>query len=184
MLSFQWKSQSTLYKKALGGDRRAALDLVKQLTPKAHAVAWRILGNAQDAEDVLQEAFVRLFKSDRFEGNSSLDTYFYTIITRLCFDFLKAHKRHQFEQLEDTADDEDVAADVALEVSQDGSLMQQAIQQLNPRQRLAISLWAYKDSSVEEIAQLLDIDKNAAHQLLHRAKLNLKKIWELNHHVG
>jgi len=48
---------------------------------------------------------------------------------------------------------------------------------------MAIALWAYKDADVGEIAAVLDLDNNAAHQLLHRAKLNLKKILEGHTHV-
>jgi len=162
----------------MAGDASASLQLVKKLTPKAHAVAWRILGNSDDAEDVLQEAFIRLFRANQFQGKSSLDTYFYKIVTRLCFDYLKSKYKHSSEFF-----DEEVVegGDVVAEAHQTAATMQQAIGLLNPRQRMAISLWAYKDADVVEIAELLEIDKNAAHQLLHRAKANLKKILELNH---
>lgn len=160
------------------GDSDATLQLVKKLTPKAHAVAWRILGNRDDAEDVLQDAFIRLFKVAGFQGKSSLDTYFYKIVTRLCFDQLK--KKHN--DLSEFSDDEVVeGGDVLVEVRQTAKNIQQAIQLLNPRQRIAISLWAYMDADVVEIAEILGIDRNAAHQLLHRAKTNLKKLLELTH---
>jgi len=48
---------------------------------------------------------------------------------------------------------------------------------LNPRQRAALALWAYQDATVAEIAKAIDIEINAAHQLLHRAKINLRKKW-------
>lgn len=180
IIPLTWQDQVSLYKKALDGDSHAALHLVKRLTPKAHAVAWRILGSSDDAEDILQEAFIKLFKSSQFEGGSSIDTYFYKIVTRLCFDYLKIRHPHLIEALDDAVVD---GVDVCLEVQQSSLGMQEAIQLLSPRQRMAIALWAYKDADVGEIAAVLDLDNNAAHQLLHRAKLNLKKILEGHTHV-
>jgi RNA polymerase sigma-70 factor (ECF subfamily) len=54
--------------------------------------------------------------------------------------------------------------------------MQDFLQKLNIRQRMAVSMWAYQNASTEEIAKVLDIEVNAAHQLLHRAKSNLQKM--------
>jgi RNA polymerase sigma-70 factor (ECF subfamily) len=178
ILPLHWQSQAALYEKAVKGDADASLQLVKQLSPKAHAVAWRILGNAEDAKDVLQEAFIRLWKAHQFGGQSSLDTYFYKIVTRLCFDYLKTKHKYSVEFF----DEESVeGSDRVAQSHEDALSVQQAIQLLNARQRMAISLWAYQDADVAEIAEVLEIDKNAAHQLLHRAKLNLKKILESHH---
>lgn len=178
ILPLHWQSQAALYEKAVDGDANASLQLVKQLSPKAHAVAWRILGDSDDAKDVLQEAFIRLWKAHQFAGQSSLDTYFYKIVTRLCFDYLKTKHKYSAE----TFDEGEVeGADSVLQSHEDAISVQRAIQLLNARQRMAISLWAYQDADVAEIAEVLEIDKNAAHQLLHRAKLNLKKILESFH---
>ena len=61
-----------------------------------------------------------------------------------------------------------------LALHQSADQVQQALMQLPPRQRLALNLWAHHDASVADIAHTLDIPSNAAHQLLHRAKINLK----------
>jgi RNA polymerase sigma-70 factor (ECF subfamily) len=55
------------------------------------------------------------------------------------------------------------------------SQIQMALKAMPPRQRLAISLWAYHDYTVMEIAQTLQVDRNVADQLLHRAKAGLRK---------
>ena len=180
IIPFSWRSQASLLKKALDGDIGAANHLVRQLSPKAHAVAWRILGNESDAEDVLQEAFIRLFRASQFDGNASLDTYFYKIVTHLCFDFLKNKHRLLLDISDDMSNigDDSSSADQILEARQEMLTMQEALQLLNYRQRTALVLWAYKDAEISEIANVLSIDSNAAHQLLHRAKANLKKILE------
>jgi RNA polymerase sigma-70 factor (ECF subfamily) len=61
-----------------------------------------------------------------------------------------------------------------LSVKQQAARMQSLLLKLSPRQRLAISLWAYYDASILDIARTLQIEVNAANQLLHRAKANLK----------
>jgi RNA polymerase sigma-70 factor (ECF subfamily) len=55
------------------------------------------------------------------------------------------------------------------------------MQFLNARQRAALALWAYHDAGIPEIAKAIGLDVNAAHQLLHRAKINLRKKME---HLG
>jgi RNA polymerase sigma-70 factor (ECF subfamily) len=76
---------------------------------------------------------------------------------------------------------DDPAPDQTMQQTQQSRQMQLAIAALPPRQRLAISLWAYQDSSVAEIAEVLGLERNAADQILHRAKANLKKQLEVDH---
>ena len=53
--------------------------------------------------------------------------------------------------------------------------LHQAMSSLLPRQRLALAMWAYADSDIADIARTMEIETNAAHQLLHRAKISLRK---------
>ena len=77
---------------ARGGDPRAARQLVASLSEAAHGLAWRMLGNTADAQDVVQEGFIKLLNS-RFRGESKLATYFHTLIARLCLDRLRSPGR-------------------------------------------------------------------------------------------
>lgn len=63
-----------------------------------------------------------------------------------------------------------------LALKQQAATLQTALLKLSPRQRIAISLWAYNDASILDIANTLEIEINAANQLLHRAKVNLKTL--------
>jgi DNA-directed RNA polymerase specialized sigma24 family protein len=69
----------------------------------------------------------------------------------------------------------------ALERKQSDSNVQHAMQFLNARQRAALALWAYHDATISEIANATGLEVNAAYQLLHRAKINLRKKME---HLG
>jgi RNA polymerase sigma-70 factor (ECF subfamily) len=159
---------------ARGGDTRAARQLVASLSEAAHGLAWRMLGNTADAQDVVQEGFIKLLNS-QFRGESKLATFFHTLIARLCLDRLRSPGR-AFEVWDEDNLTEDPSPnpEQTLALHQSADQVQQALMHLPPRQRLALNLWAHHDASVADIAHTLDIPTNAAHQLLHRAKINLK----------
>jgi RNA polymerase sigma-70 factor (ECF subfamily) len=151
---------------------------------KRPALAWRMLGSTHEAEDVVQDAFIKLFGSRSFEGRSSLGTYFHTIVSRLCLDRLKASRTRQLcdDDLSELTDE--LEPSHLMKQKEEQCEIRQALAKLNPRQRLAMILWAYQDASAEEIAITMDLEVNAAHQLLHRAKQNMKKIMEKEGHHG
>jgi RNA polymerase sigma-70 factor (ECF subfamily) len=100
------------------------------------------------------------------------------MITRLCLDHLNARsKAWQQDNEEDfisNIENNEKSALESLHQSQTYSIVQKAILSLKPRQRAALVAWAYQDASINEIANMLEINANAATQLLHRAKLNLE----------
>jgi RNA polymerase sigma-70 factor (ECF subfamily) len=168
------------------GDASAAKVLFKRLAPRAHALAWRMLGDAAQAEDVVQDALVKLFQVRQFQGQARLSTYFHTMVSRACLDICRSHHPVQFdsELADENADQLQVnGPDMALGQGQQAGLIEAALQSLPPRQRLAISLWAYHDHSAADIARVLQVDRNAADQLLHRAKTGLKKRLEHAHEL-
>jgi RNA polymerase sigma-70 factor (ECF subfamily) len=182
-ISFQWQDQAKLLEGASAGNAQAIGVLVDLLSPKAHALAWRMLGDAREAEDVVQDALIKLLGSKQFEARSSLSTYFHTIVSRICFDRLRAGKLDLVSDADwgEIIDEANLSPDSQCELGQSKEFIQNALSQLNPRQRLAITLWTYEDANADKIAKIMGIDSNAAHQLLHRAKLNLKKIIGENH---
>ena len=173
-----------LLTRAHKGDALAARLLVMRLSTPAHRLAWRMLGDRALAEDVVQEGLEKLFRLRQYQGDARLSTYFYTLVSRLCLDRLRALDSVRFDsELADLRDDPDPAPGPEQAASQveQVSQVQIAIQALAPRQRMAISLWAYHDFTVAEIAQALQIERNAADQLLHRAKTRLKHTLESEH---
>lgn len=174
------RTDSEMLAAARAGDSRAARQLVASLSQAAHGLAWRMLGNTADAQDVVQEGFIKLLHSP-FRGESKLSTYFHTLISRLCLDRLRASAQRPGQGSWDGDGDEaELSEDPGpnpeetLALHQNAEQIHHAMMQLHPRQRLALNLWAHDDASVADIAQALDIQTNAAHQLLHRAKINLK----------
>ena len=81
----QWKSDRSLLRLAKNGDAQAVEALMNLLLKPAHSLAWQILRNQADAEDVVQEAFLLLWRSsENFAGTSSLKTYFTKIVMNEC----------------------------------------------------------------------------------------------------
>jgi RNA polymerase sigma-70 factor (ECF subfamily) len=178
------QADAAAFSKALKGDEKAARKLIASLSPKAHALAWRILGESSEAEDIVQAAFIKLFEAKKYDGKSALSTYMHTIVTRLCFDKLRASASHKLDygfEFDELVSDGISTPLEELERKQSDSNVQYAMQFLNARQRAALALWAYHDATISEIAKATGLEVNAAHQLLHRAKINLRKKME---HLG
>lgn len=170
-----------LWQRAHGGDEAAARALVQRLTPQAFGLARQMLSNASDAEDAVQDAFLRLWSSrpERNQG-ARLSTYFNTIVLNRCKTVWVQRREWATEPasladlLNIDATVDPVDAPLQIQGQQDAQRVRAAVLTLSPRQRMAIGMWAYSDASVTDIAVALGVDHNAAHQLLHRAKNALR----------
>lgn len=169
-----------LWQKAHMGHAASATALVHYLTPPAMGLATQMLRKREDAQDVVQESFIRLWRGQPSDAHGAqLSTYFNTIVLNRCKTHLTQRREISFssDELVDIADTRqqvDAGIDTALSDVTTVQL-QQAMLSLVPRQRLALAMWAYGDADVADIARTLEIDANAAHQLLHRAKNSLRK---------
>jgi RNA polymerase sigma-70 factor (ECF subfamily) len=175
-----------LLTRAHRGDALAARLLVMRLSPPAHRLAWRMLGDRALAEDVVQEGLEKLFRIRQYQGDARLSTYFHTLVARLCLDRCRALDPVRFDA--DLAEhsqliDPDAGPEQAMQQGQQATRVQRAMQALPPRQRMALSLWAYHDHTVAEIAEVMQLERNATDQLLHRAKAHLKKQLESERHA-
>jgi RNA polymerase sigma-70 factor (ECF subfamily) len=166
-----------LWRRACAGEAAAATALVRQLTPQALGLARQLLRRQEDAEDMVQESFLRLWGSRPSEARgASLATFFNTIVINRCKSLLLQRRELSLEPealdalSEALIDTQRPTPEGALELRIEGRALLQALQRLPARQRMALALWAYADASVAEIAQALSLSEaNAAHQLLHRA---------------
>ncbi len=173
-----WK----LWHAACAGEAGSAAKLVRALTPQAYALAIHLVGRREDAEDAVQEAFLRLWRSTPSDDRGArLSTYFNTIVINRCRS-LMAGRREQATEAEALTELQDAQQAAAAQPHAMSGLgaggpharLHQGLQRLPARQRMAVAMWAYADAPVAEIARALELDPNAAHQLLHRAKLALR----------
>lgn len=170
-----------LWHRACNGDPGSARSLVQLLMPGALAMARQMLGRQEDAEDAVQESFLRLWSARPEDSRGAqLSTYFNTIVLNRCRTQLVRRRELGMEPADLAAlqDQQQSLADGA-EVGALASVTPQrlldALARLPARQRMAIAMWAYADASAADIGQALEIDANSAHQLLHRAKGGLRQ---------
>ena len=156
------------------GDRAAARALTLRLTPRVLAFAQRMLGNRAEAEDVAQEAMLRLWKvaGDWRQDQAKVSTWLYRVASNLCTDLLR---RRRSVPLDGIAEPEDGHPGVvAGMIDQDRALALEAALALLPeRQRQAVILRHLDGFTNPEIAAMMDIGVEAVESLTARGKRSL-----------
>jgi len=163
----------------LSGDKEAYGALVVRHSQSLFRVAFRITGNEADAEDVVQEAFLRGYqKLEGFESRSNFSTWIYRIAVRCALDKVSGRKVNQRSRVSDENDPEQDAIQVAdmaagpdrlLLSGEISALQQAAMQSLTATEQTAFVLRHMEDCSTEEIGAALGIAPNAAKQAVFRA---------------
>jgi len=160
------------------GDASAARSLTLRLVPRAHAQAMRLLGDRAAAEDVAQEAMLRLWRvaPDWREGEAKVTTWLYRVVANLCTDRLRKRPRSP-AALDDVADPADPAPSVEanLQTQARQNALRQALAALPERQRLAVMMRHFDGASNPEIADKLGISTEAVESLTARGKRALAK---------
>ena len=163
----------------LSGDKEAYGALVVRHSHSLFRVAFRITGNEADAEDVVQEAFLRGYqKLEGFESRSNFSTWIYRIAVRCALDRVSGRKVDERSRVGEENDPEQDAVQVAdsaagpdrlLPSGEIGALQQSAMQSLTATEQTAFVLRHMEDCSTEEIGAALGIAPNAAKQAVFRA---------------
>ena len=154
------------------GDEAAARLLTAQLSPRVFGHAFRVLGDGAEAEDVTQEALMRLWKiaPQWRTGEAKVSTWLYRVVANLCTDRLR--KRRGGVPLEDIAEPADPAesAEAKLQRGAREDALQTALDALPERQRQAVVLRHIEGLANPEIAEILDIGVEAVESLTARGK--------------
>ncbi len=156
------------------GSAAAARLLTGRLGPRSYSVALRMLGNQAEAEDVTQEAMMRLWKMapDWAPGQAQISTWLYRVTLNLCLDL---RRRNRPDALENVAEPEDESASVVdrMQDTERKDALQAALDQLPDRQRQAVVLRHIEELSNPEIAGIMDISVEAVESLTARGKRSL-----------
>ncbi len=180
-------SDETLCRRIAARDDAAFDLLVARYQGRAYRLAWSLLRDAEDARDVSQEAFIRVWEAaHRFRGDARFSTWFYRILVNLCLD----HKRRGRWWTRLVARDEGRDADASLVERQPApgpdpgdqvteaqtmARLWDAVHRLSPQQRTAVILHAQEQLSTAEIAEVLKVAEPTVRVHLHRAVTALRR---------
>lgn len=165
---------------ARDGDRAAFEELVRATSAETYTLAYRLLGNEEDARDVVQEAYLRAYKGiGQFRGDAQFSTWLYRITANCAATHLGRRARHRHDELTD----ELPVADRAPERDPQGQAMAsnlrdrltEALDELPPRLKAVVVLRDVYDLPHEAIAAELGISESAAKVRLHRARRRLRE---------
>jgi RNA polymerase sigma-70 factor (ECF subfamily) len=158
------------------GDRAAAQALTMRLTPKMLGYAARFLKDRAEAEDVAQEAMLRLWKiaPDWRQGEAQVSTWLYRVVTNLCTDRLRKKRGKGLDEIAEPEDGRPSQEAVMMQ-RQRVDALQAALDDLPERQREAVVLRHIEGLGNPEIAEILDISVEAVESLTARGKRALAK---------
>jgi len=174
-------SDSALVMSIGTGDKTAFRDLVERHKKSAYSIALGLVGNKDDAYDISQEAFLRVYKSAKtFDKTQPFQPWFYTIIANLSRTWLKRRtsRDHRMVDLDDASyllvsDDDPEATLVRKEQI---SRLRTALTQLSFDDREIIVLQHFRNLSYDEIATMLEIPRGTVMSRLYYARKRLAKL--------
>ena len=168
-------SDEALMARVARGDQPAFRVLARRHLPAIVRLARRILGNTADAEDVAQEAMLRVWThAPRWQPLAAFKTWLTRVVVNLCLDRKRRAPWVELEAAGEIADSAPVASELA-ETDERERLLQRAIAELPDRQRTAIVLTYSEGMSNAQVANILDTSVSAVETLLVRGKQNLRR---------
>lgn len=160
-------------RKAMTGNTDAFREIVNHYQAFAYAVSFRFLNNAEDSEDVVQEAFIRLWKNmSKYRPEIKITTWLYRIIANLCLDFLKSVYGTQRKNQVDVeyATKLSVETDQSVHATELNILIQEAAAGLTPKQKAVFILRDLEGLDVEEVCNILSMSAGNMKSNLYYAR--------------
>jgi len=176
-------SDSELVRRALAGQHDPFAALVARYQKRAFWIAFHVVGRIEDARDVAQESFVRLFRSlEKYDFARSFYTWFYRIVMNLAIDHLRKIRSGAANSLDDIpgglADSREAPADAPMELEEQNGRVWQILEKLDPKFRAVLVLRDIHGLSCREIAPILKITHATARWRLHKGRQVFREHWE------
>jgi len=168
-------SDDGLLSRVAAGDRRAFAQLMDRHIDRAHGLAKRVLGNRSDAEDVVQDAFMKVWqKAGQWEpGRAQFSTWLYRVVVNRCLDLKRKPVNAALDNVAEQSDDRPDAYE-DMEARERQATISKAVADLPERQRTAIALSYTAGMSNAQAAETMEISVKAFESLLVRAKRELR----------
>ena len=185
-------NEQVLIHKAQNGDVTAFSELIESYQQNVYNLAYRMSGNAEDAADIAQEAFIKLYLSiSKFKGNAKFSTWVYRITTNACLDAIKKRKKTKTYSISDSVETEEgeylrefedlsVNVEEGFERKEQQRIINEAIATLPEKHRAIIILRDINELSYEEIAATLNCSEGTVKSRISRARANLYEVLKKN----
>ncbi len=174
----------------LKGQTAAFGELVRRYQDRLYNTVYRLVGSAEDAQDVVQEAFLHAYQSlDRFKGDSRFFTWLYRIAVNSAISLKRKHRAvvsiHTGREGQGgAAEPLDTSAfsqpGQTLERAEEERRIQSALSRMSPEHRAVLILKDLEDQKYEDMAQILQVPIGTIRSRLHRARLELRELLEKN----
>lgn len=178
MAGYDDQTDEELMALVAGGDRRAFATLTKRHASLFFSAAFRMCGQKEEAEDIVQDAFLKLWdRPSVFDPSrgAKFTTWFYRVVTNLAIDKGRRKRVSAPPEVLDSMPDGSAPADARLIEREQQKIIEQAIQALPERQKAALNLCFYEGLSNKEAAEILGVGVKALESLLMRAKAALRE---------
>ena len=181
------ESDAALVTRAREGDQDAFRLLVERHSVRLFQLAFRMTGNEQDAEDLVQETFLRAYKQlNRFQSRAGLGTWLYRIAANCSLDLLRRQKRRGEQETVEFDSEEAFPAILSDAPAPDQQVyhgevrqkVESVMRELTPMERTAFVLRHFEGLSIEEIGSALGVGPGATKQSIFRAVQKMRRALE------
>jgi RNA polymerase sigma factor (sigma-70 family) len=167
----------------INGDARAYGQLVHRYKDLVYTLALRMLKHREEAEEVAQDAFIKVYKSlNKFKGDSKFSTWIYKVTYNTCLDRLKKNKKHYNDvAIDEFTEHKLETIDNALETmikEEKSALIKRCIDKLPSESSYLLTLYYFEELSLDEMADIIGIAANTIKVKLFRARKKLTVILE------
>lgn len=168
------------------GDAKVFEDIYRRFGDKMKSIAWNHLGSRSDAEDAVQETFLKIHRAaSTYTGEASFSTWVYRILVNTCYDVLRKRRRRieeaPIEEMVETSERTAPSVDVAKRMT-----LQKMLSELPEQRRSVFTLFEIEGLSHAEIGEILGISEGNSKWILFSTKKELQQKWRKpghEHHV-
>ncbi|MDQ2085267.1 sigma-70 family RNA polymerase sigma factor [Herbivorax sp. ANBcel31] len=185
-------SEKELIEQAKSGSIEAFEQLIEKCQKKVFNIAFKMMGNYEDASELAQEAFIKAYKSiKKFKGDSLFSTWIYRITTNVCLDELRKRKnkkvisldeyiKYDGEEIKRQVKDESPGPEKVFEKREIKNIMKKCIDSLPIEYKTVVVLRDIQGFSYEEIAKIIKCPEGTVKSRINRARKALKDILKNN----
>jgi RNA polymerase sigma factor (sigma-70 family) len=156
--------------RVLAGEESLYATLINRYKSYVFTIALKILQNRPEAEEAAQDAFIKAFHHLKdFNRQAKFSTWLYRIAFNTAISYKRKH-RHTFQDIETTVIEHHQEAEGMLEKTDKQKYLNQALARLNPTDRTALTLFYMQEFSLEEIAEVMNMQANTVKVRIHRAR--------------